>query len=309
MRLVLKRHESVPDGMRRLVHKRIDHVLETLADRGARLTDDDVHDLRKCCKEVRGILRLARGALGNEVFKRENRAFRDAARPLSKVRDAKVLGERLESLLEHFSGSVAQQELAGVRRVVSARREVIRRDLFRKRRAVSRIRRKIRAASKRVDKWPLRNRGWRALEPGVRDVYRRGRRAMKAVQTAVTDEGLHEWRKRAKDLRYQLTLLLGASHRLAAVAHRLTDLLGEDHDLAVLQSTASQASDVSLRERDRLADLVGVRRATLQQAAFARGEQLYAARTRDFVSSVKRDWNVCREDDAPRRFSSARVAT
>jgi CHAD domain-containing protein len=294
MRLVFKRNESIPDGMRRLVHKRIDHVLEKLADRGATLSDEDVHDLRKCCKEVRVILRLVRGELGNDVFRCENHVFRDAARPLSKVRDAKVLGERLEGLLEHFTGSVERQELAGVRRVVSARREIIRRDLFRRRRTISRIRRKIRAASKRVDKWPLRHRGWKALEPGVGVVYRRGRRAMQAAQIAVTDDGLHEWRKRAKDLRYQLTLLLGRNHWLAAVAHRLTDLLGEDHDLAVLQSTASQASDVSLRERDRLADLVGVRRATLQQAAFACGGQLYAERTRDFVWGVERYWKACR---------------
>lgn len=53
--------------------------------------DDVAHDVRKRCKTVRALLRLIRDEVGKDVYRRENRALRDAARALSPVRDAAVL--------------------------------------------------------------------------------------------------------------------------------------------------------------------------------------------------------------------------
>ena len=55
----------------------------------------------------------------------------------------------------------------------------------------------------------------------------------------VSDNTLHEWRKRAKDLRYQLQFLCkawpGVIDAAVAEAHDLGDILGDDHDLALLR--------------------------------------------------------------------------
>src|SRR5262245_8294709 len=163
MRLELKLDESISKGVMRLLHKRIDTVLDMLDDAPGALTDDEIHDMRKLCKEARGILRLVRSELGEKTFRRENRVFRNVARPLSKVRDSKVLSQRLDSLLEHFAGRIEARDLAQVRQKLSARRAVVRRDVFQKRRTIARMRRKLRAASKRVDDWRLRDRGWKTV--------------------------------------------------------------------------------------------------------------------------------------------------
>ena len=49
-------------------------------------------------------MRLARGALGDEAYRRENVAFREAGRRLAGVRDASVLIETLDTL-EKVSGN------------------------------------------------------------------------------------------------------------------------------------------------------------------------------------------------------------
>jgi CHAD domain len=76
------------------------------------------------------------------------------------------------------------------------------------------------------------------LVPSPR-VYRRGRQALAAVRQKPTVEFIHEWRKQAKYLRYQLDLLRPlaptALTPLAKTIDRLGDLLGDDHDLAVLR--------------------------------------------------------------------------
>ena len=60
-------------------------------------------------------------------------------------------------------------------------------------------------------------------------------------------ENVHEWRKRAKDIWYQLRIVRRAWPALlgetAGQAHVLADLLGDHHDLAMLRE------DLAARER------------------------------------------------------------
>ena len=65
-----------------------------------------------------------------------------------------------------------------------------------------------------------------------------GRRALRAARRRPTAENLHEWRKRAKDHWYNLSVLRDVwppvMEPLADAAHQLSERLGEDHDLEVL---------------------------------------------------------------------------
>src|SRR4051794_29055581 len=65
----------------------------------APLSDETVHAARKQLKRARASLRLLRGAIGEDEYARENTRLRDAARPLARVRDAKVLLAAVERLL------------------------------------------------------------------------------------------------------------------------------------------------------------------------------------------------------------------
>src|SRR5207244_130714 len=95
-------------------------------------------------------------------------------------------------------------------------------------------------ARARVDEWSLAGQGGpERLGPGLEQVYRRGRKALRAARRDPSVENLHELRKRAKDLWHAGQLLQECqpkrAKQLARRAHALSDLLGEDHDLAVLR--------------------------------------------------------------------------
>ena len=120
------------------------------------------------------------------------------------------------------------------------RRRAQRAEALRERASFRRIARQTRRARKRVKTWPLSSCGKPGIAEGLRTVYRDGRRAMRIANTLPTDDALHEWRKRTKDLRYALELLqCHARDRTDAIAqraHELTNLLGDDHDLATLRT-------------------------------------------------------------------------
>jgi CHAD domain-containing protein len=233
-----------------------------------------VHDARKDMKKLRALLRLVRGEVGEKVFTREADTFRDAARELSGVRDADVMLATLADLEERYEADVGP-----VRQAVEAHR-VLTTGGGRERAARTAVA-VLTEARERVDDWPLERDGFEALEDGLRRTYRRGRRNWRAAVKEPSDENLHEWRKRAKDLWYHCSILeetwKPVMTALADEAHELSDRLGDDHDLAVLLDFGAES----------LEPLIATRRAELQEEAFAYGTRLYADKPKAFVRRLE----------------------
>jgi CHAD domain-containing protein len=279
--------ESVPDGLRRIACGRIDHALDELGGKTDSSPEDAVHEARKDMKKLRALLRLARDELGDEVYRRDNECFRDAARRLSGVRDADVMLGTLKSLDGSFGalrGSLKAHRRSSERGAASD--EVIA---------------TLAEARERVEEWPLERDGFEALEGGLRRIYRQGRRAWQAVEEEPTTEELHEWRKREKDLWYHLTLLREAWPSLlkptADLAHELSDHLGNDHDLAVLREWAHE--NAPRDDLDGFDEAVERRREELQGEAIDLGRRLYAERPGAFVARLGGYWNAWRPAESP----------
>lgn len=108
-----------------------------------------------------------------------------------------------------------------------------------------------------------------------------------------SEEAFHEWRKRTKDLRYELELLqstwLRAIKTVSRKARALTDLLGHEHDLAMLWITAQQVlGDPLSIEDEQLYVLIAERRATLQRKSTELGVKLFKKKPRAFVRFIRR---------------------
>jgi CHAD domain-containing protein len=252
--------------------------------------------------------------MGDEAFERENRTFRDAGRSLSKLRDAKVLVDSLDALVEQFGSRMKVKSLTQLRRALVKRRREMREKLGGRNKAVSKIVREVKDARKRLKKWPLKRAGWKAIGPGLTQVYERGQRAMEGAKEKPSDGAFHEWRKRAKDLRYELELLKRGWPRtiepLAEQAHTLTHLLGDDHDLAVLTEVArEQIGDETSVETQLLFELIDERRKTLQREAFLMGRKLYDEKGDDFVRRMKGCWKKAQRKPAEAKTPARGKAT
>jgi CHAD domain-containing protein len=284
----LRKSEGAADGVRRIGRAQLDLAgehLEAGTCRGGDL-DGAVHETRKTFKRLRALVRVARDALGDEAYRRENGIFRDAGRELSGARDAAVMVQTLDDLTERYGGELPDRAFAGLREALVADAASASRALSRDRARVDRVQGTLEAARRRIGGWPLPDDGDLAmLEPGFERIYRRGRRALKAARREPETEELHELRKRAKDLWHAAQILRPASpkamRKLARRAHELSDLTGDDHDLAVLRATARERHEtLAAGELALLDGLIARRRARLQRRAIKRGRRLYARKPR-----------------------------
>jgi CHAD domain-containing protein len=298
MSFELRSGDSLRKSIRRSVRKQLDNALEELTGEQKDQRDEAVHEVRKCFKKVRAVLRLVRPVIGTKTYWAENSCFRDAARPLTCVRDAKILIETLDGLVKHFQEHIDGRAFSDVRKALQENLRAVRKRVLDEQNAFTEVAEVVRQARGRVKSWTDVPNKWSPLGPGLENTYRRARAAFEAAAADPTVETLHEWRKQAKYARYQLEILRPIwpqrLEELANEADQMGELLGDDHDMAVLRQMLSNDPDRFGDEGDRemLLALIDRRRAELEQEAMLLGGRFFQDSPRPFARRMKSYWKL-----------------
>jgi CHAD domain-containing protein len=293
----LRRKETPIQGLRRIAQGRTRDALQQLRQESDEDTAVAVHEARKDLKKLRSVLRMVRDEIGDDVYRRENTRFRDAGRMLAGARDAEVKLETLQSLTARYDGRLSEETLAPFAKALEDERQ--RESQLDDQGVLERAVAEIEAGEAAVDDWPLRADDWSLIEPGLERAYRRGRSRFADVRTEASDEAVHEWRKRVKDLWYQLRIVRNAwpevLNETADQAHELSDLLGDHHDLAVLRDDALERRELLADgELERLLAAVSERQDELADEAIKLGERIYAEKPKAFVKRLRSYWQAWR---------------
>jgi CHAD domain-containing protein len=300
MSFELRIEESLRKGLRRVVRKQLDAALEELTGAAKGPRDEVVHDVRKSLKKVRAVLRLLRPVIGEKCYRRENTCFRDTSRPLTEVRDARILVETLDQLVEHFQEYIAGRSFADARKALQDHLRAVRKRVLDEHNAFAVAAETVSQACGRVKGWSDVPDRWSSMGAGLRDTGRRARAAFQDAAAEPSVAKLHEWRKQVKYLRYQLEVLgplwPERMEELTAETDRMGDLLGDDHDLAVLRQVITRephpvADD---GEREALLALIDRRRVELQQEVLLLGRRFFQDRPKEQARRLKGYWKAWR---------------
>jgi CHAD domain-containing protein len=295
MTFTLDPASPIPEAVRAAAENELRQIVMALTGQTALGPDEAAHDARKRTKKLRALVRLVRRGLGDEVYREENAALRDAARQLSAVRDAWVLVETLDRLVTPPDGAISSEAVAALRAVLVAEHRNLQGgegEADSKARAAMEFERIL----ARVERWPLKGRGWRTFETGLADVARRGRKAMLAARADGRPDDFHEWRKEVKYLRHQFGVLreiwpdvLDAMER---TADEVGELLGTDHDLAVLGQRIEAEAVLDDTSREALLHRIEERRAELQRRAIDLGRRLYSEKPVALTNRLGKLWKA-----------------
>ncbi len=307
MAFLLRPTSRVERDIKRAARERLDDALSRLdlldADPGAALVEEQVHEIRKRCKEARGLARLVRPSLGAR-FDRFNALVGDAAAELSGVRDAHAVLGTLDRLLA-ASPEGSDPPFASVRAILAEWAVTATEGLQAGDQRIADARRKLTTARRDIRRWDLPG-GFDPIATGLGDTYRRGERALERVGRRPTDERVHGWRKAVKQLWYQVRLLEPAAPSVLGAScdalDALSDALGDDHDLAVLAAhlaTDEERFGGAAAVAD-LTRLVRSQQAELRERAVRLGSTIYAEPRRAFVARIAGYWELTLADGPER---------
>lgn len=253
-------------------------------------SDEQIHSARKELKRARADLRLLRQAIGRRAYARENAALRDAARPLSGVRDAAVLKETVERLLKSGRSGARRTLLLKVRGALKRARREARAEL----RMLNAVKDSVAclvSSTARIRKWQFEHPHTASVHEGLQRLYKQGRAAFRTACADLTNEHLHEWRKQVKYLGQSMEMWkthdATGVKKFVKLADMLADLLGDDHDLAVFEERLKQL-DSPHPIRPAITRDIAKRRFDLREKALKKGRRLFNAKPRSFVREIAR---------------------
>lgn len=287
-----KKKEKVAKALRRICCERVEDALEILKDDRLKA----VHNVRKEIKKLRAILRLIRGEIGKNVYRRNNHRLRAAAGELTAVRDARVRLDAFEGLAKHFGRGLPARPFP---KIEEALREDYRAEerKFLNGHSAGAVAKILLELKQHADDLKTDASGWAAIGPGLEASFCRGREAFKTVQKDCSPKNLHEWRKRVKDLWHHLRLLCRVWPKEVRATieelETLAELLGNDHDLVMLAEFVAE-NFKGARDAEALAELIGRRQKEFRSEALKLGRRFYAEKPERFCRRIGNYWTIWR---------------
>lgn len=263
----LKEDEKLSRGLRRIAERQAEGISQSLKP-GAKQSGA-VHAARTHIKKLRALARLIRKPLGGKIYADCTEILKGIAKSLGPLRDAHVRLRTLERLKKthprHLTGQPGFQKI--ITKAQGAESHANLRSTNWRKAEVARLLNMIEA-------WPLNHIRKKNLKKGLTHSRRRARAKFKAAKQMPSVGNLHAWRKAAKDLMHQMTVMERIDQtdvRQMAVLKKLGQILGDDHDLAMLEANAGGLRRPILKP---IQKLIRKKRKSLQKAAFKLGRKL-----------------------------------
>ncbi len=284
----LKLREPLPDGLKRVFCEQLDSALR-LCRHPAKQRGVTVHEVRKHLKKLRAAMRLAVSEVGKNRHKREDRCVREIGRLVSDLRDAQVRLQTLIQLRDETAKSSADNHFTRLEELLSLERESFSAafDGWQKQ-AIPKLER----VEEGLSKWPLDRITGKQVCGAVEKIYKRGQRGLARTIKKPVPENFHAWRKRVKDLWYQLRILQPLNRVvLEEMAHDvevLAELLGREHDFDFLLTRLEKESgDDALRgELAQLPKTIRKRGKWLRRNALELGRSFYGEPSKAFAKRI-----------------------
>lgn len=276
------------------IDQAITEVLDQELDR-----HEAVHQVRKRCKRIRGLIRLVRPAFDDQAF--ENRCFRDMARELAGLRDAQSMLECIAALSQRFEERFDREVYRGWVARFTERRAAIDTDRAGLDQKLERFLEAMRAARQRAERWKLRADGFSAVAGGLTRTYAAGRRAARRAYRQPGEATFHELRKQVKyhgcHLDWLRPLWPAGMRASEQTAEQVARCLGDEHDLAVLRRTLLDELKLGLHQADcqEMAEWIELRRRELRAEVRPLAERLFAEKPRHFQTRMGAYWNIWRK--------------
>ena len=284
----LKLREPLSKGLKRVFCEQIDSALH-VCENPAKQRGVTVHEVRKHLKKLRAAMRLAIGAVGKNCHAEEDRCVRNIGRLVSDLRDAQVRLQTFIQLRDKAAKNSEQQLFPRTEELLLLERESFSAAFAGwQRQAIP----QLENVKARLMAWPLDNLNWKQICNAVCKIYRRGQRALAKTIDDPEPEDFHAWRKRVKDVWYELRILQPLNRtvleEMAHDAEILSELLGSEHDLDFMWARLDKESgdEALANELARLQKLISKRCKRLRRDALELGRRFYAEPSKAFGKRI-----------------------
>jgi CHAD domain-containing protein len=223
-------------------------ILKAVGDQAQALIESDqaggepVHEGRVLIKRTRALLWFARPALAHVLYERSKNELRKASGLLAKQRDLRVT----ESTLEQIGEEVTPRDRTAIEETLAQLKQPPmplakeKGELDKAMRLLVRLIESIKVA---------KDAAWPSVAARVEKAYQTAQKAARKARKTKDDLDVHNWRKKAKRLFYELELsnghAAGQTRHALKDADELQDRLGQHQDCVVVEKCLFDAPSLT----------------------------------------------------------------
>jgi len=222
-----------PADLRKTLLREFHAAVQDAKDAAGAVDDNStkaVHDARKALRRARGVLAMVANALPKSERKAVGRALQESRRALSSVRDHAVAPATLGGL------PLGEEDRATAKRILDTAAEALP-TVAEIKQLLGESAARAAAQAEALEAALPQDLSWEVVVDGIRDIYGEARHARRNAKHS--KQWFHTWRRRIKELSYQLELVANhAGARLAAVQSEIagvSDTLGPAVDLVMVR--------------------------------------------------------------------------
>lgn len=295
MSIQLEYKEDFSDGLKRLILEECQTALSSI-EKATNEAErhETVHEIRKAFKKIRACLRLVRDEI--DYYKEENRWFRDQGRLISDIRDCTAHIEALDMLKKQYNSELYKNSFKTLRKSLLDHRDELADQVFREENHLQNIREDLESKLQEIPAWELQIDSFEQIRPSINRTYTRGLKGLQASKKNGDIDKFHEWRKRAKYLRYHIDILnrVWPEHfeTIEDELHDLTDLTGTLHDLHNLQQVVTELDNPFSNHEERILfnTLADKQQKYLKKHALLKGQKFYTDSPTEFCNRLEVYW-------------------
>lgn len=272
-------NKNVEKQSQKVVFSQLKKSIEEIEENSLSM-DNKIHQLRKRCKKMRGLLRIIRPQLKKSgVYDAQNQYFKETAKHFSATRDKKMLEETFKKIVLKYNLDENRytQILTSIESMEVQSEKSVQNHFASYRAEYERNR-------KNIKQYRLKKKNSKALDKGIKKGYKKAKKLKKKAYETQSDKDFHQWRKWVKYHWYQMRLIkknekcvLGPRVKLSGM---LADILGDEHDLSVFKSFVE---DVKCENRAEFIGYLKKEQDMLRNTAEKIGDILFCKKKSSFI--------------------------
>lgn len=278
-RLHLQRREAIGKGLKAIAALQLESAIAEL--RGNNVSPEAIHNARTTIKKVRSIIELTAPSFTRDQRNDLTGLLREAASRMAPLRDAQVLLDTFDLLLE--KKGLSQEQFATLRDgLVDSARQRRSNDT----RQIPHVIRLLKRIQKSIPEWNLDELSGKDLQRRIRRTYRRGRSTLELCATTGDQEQFHAWRKLVKQLWYQLRMTSrhwsDQARTLITGTGAIGESAGSERDLAMLEHWLKKGPKTS--PAGLLKAAIDSHLPQIRRKAISAGKDFYENKPKQFVA-------------------------
>ena len=294
----IKLNKSAQANAKRIAQEQVNAAIGEIHD--AQLSvKETVHQVRKRCKKIRGLLRMIRPSLG-EKYSTENEWYRDIARSVAGLRDGSVALDTFELVSQKFKDQVTLSSYESIRQeLLNLQGEIVEQTDIKQR--LKQIKTNFLIGRERLLLWKIKPLGFACFKEGFKAIYRQAVEAMRSAIDSPAGTEMHEWRKLVKYHWYHCRILQNIWPAMMKTRRdqlkELSEYLGDANDASVLSSILENHRDKVENEKhvDKYLSLLKQHQNALSHKAFQLGKKLFAENDKSITKRFGQYWKVTNE--------------